>query len=230
MNIDAHGPSPQLKNGFTPLANELLEALIRQKLHGREWAVIMAVARHTYGYQRKTHCITGGDIAAMTTISPNHARDVVAGLLAKKILHRINGCLGLQKDYSLWMNSPLQGASPPDGVPRTRGGKRPVQGAQLAPQTGHLIKERNKKEINGIPFLTFWKSWPRKLDRCNAEKLWDKLAENDRQAVLQDITHRHWPEDKQYIMGPAKYLRGQRWEDEGSSNQKEASIYVRADA
>ena len=122
---------PQLENGYTRLANELLEALTRQKLHGREWAVIMAVARYTYGYQRKTHCITGGLIATMTNISAKHARGVVAGLLAKKILHRINGCLGLQTDYSLWMNSPPQGASPPHGAPRTRGEKRPLHGAQL---------------------------------------------------------------------------------------------------
>ncbi len=106
---------PQLENGYTRIVNELLEALTRQKLHGREWAVIMVVARHTYGYQRKTHCITGGQIATMTGISPNHAREVVAGLLAKKVLPRIDGCLGLQKDYSLWMNSP------PHGAPRTRG-------------------------------------------------------------------------------------------------------------
>ena len=78
--------------------------------------------------------------------------------------------------------------------------------------------------------MTFWKSWPKKVDRCNAEKLWDKLPENDRQAVLQDLTHRHWHEDKQYIMSPAKYIRGERWKDEESSNQNEASIYVRANA
>ncbi len=76
--------------------------------------------------------------------------------------------------------------------------------------------------------MTFWKSWPKKLDRCNAEKLWDKLAENDRQAVLQDLTHRPWPEDKQFILYPTTYLRGRRWEDE--SNQKEDSIYVPANA
>ncbi len=127
--MDAPGASPQLENGYTRIANELLEALTRQKLHGREWAVIMVVARHTYGYQRKTHCITGGQIAKMTCISSNHAREVVAGLLAKKILHRIDGCLGLQTDYSLWVNSPLQGASPPHGAPPTRGGKRPPHGA-----------------------------------------------------------------------------------------------------
>ncbi len=119
--LDARGASPQLKNGYTRIANELLESLTRQKLHGREWAVIMTVARHTYGYQRKTHCITGGTIAMMTNISAKHARGVVAGLLAKKILHRINGCLGLQTDYSLWVNSPPQGASPLQGVPPTRG-------------------------------------------------------------------------------------------------------------
>ncbi len=142
--MDAHGPSPQLSNGYTRLVNELLEALIRQKLHGREWAVIMVVARYTYGYQRKTHCITGGQIANMTTISPNHARDVVAGLLAKKILHRINGCLGLQTDYSLWVNSPLQGAAPHKGrkAPPTRGATSPLHGAP----NKRKKEKRNKRD------------------------------------------------------------------------------------
>ena len=77
--------------------------------------------------------------------------------------------------------------------------------------------------------MTFWESWPKKVDRRNTEKLWDKLPEKDRQAVLQDLTHRPWSEDKQYIMSPAKYLRGERWKDEESSGcQKETSIYVRA--
>ncbi len=60
--------------------------------------------------------------------------------------------------------------------------------------------------------------------------MWSKLPENDRQAVLQDLTHRPWSEDRQYIVSPAKYLRGERWKDEESANQKEVSIYVRANA
>ncbi len=138
---------PQLKNGYTRIANELLEALIRQKLHSREWAVIMAVARHTYGYQRKTHCITGGNIATMmTTISAKHARGVVTGLLTKKILHRINGCLGLQTDYSLWVNSPPQGASPLQGAAPHKGRKAPpTRGATSPPQGAHNKRKKEKR-------------------------------------------------------------------------------------
>ncbi len=156
---------PQLEDRYTPLANELLESLTRQKLHGREWAVIMTVARYTYGYQRKTHCITGGTIAKMTGISPNHARGVVAGLLAKKILHRINGSLGLQKNYSLWVNSPLQGAAPHKGrkAPPTRGATSPPHGAP-----NKRKKEKRNKRDSIFDILEILAEEARSLQRREA--------------------------------------------------------------
>lgn len=45
--------NPQKENGFTAIANEILEALINAGLNGSEWAVVMLVLRKTYGFQKK---------------------------------------------------------------------------------------------------------------------------------------------------------------------------------
>ena len=45
--------SPQKENGFTPIANELLEKIISSGLNGTELSVIFHVLRKTYGYQKK---------------------------------------------------------------------------------------------------------------------------------------------------------------------------------
>ena len=45
--------SPQLENGHTRIANELLEKIISTGLNGTELAIILHIIRKTYGYHKK---------------------------------------------------------------------------------------------------------------------------------------------------------------------------------
>ena len=45
--------SPQVEDGHTRIANELLEAMCRAGFSARQWAVVMAVVRKTYGYGKR---------------------------------------------------------------------------------------------------------------------------------------------------------------------------------
>lgn len=45
--------NPQKENGYTPIANEVLEAIICSGLNGAELSVLLYVIRKTYGYQKK---------------------------------------------------------------------------------------------------------------------------------------------------------------------------------
>lgn len=46
--------NPQIENGYTRIANELLEALLLANLSKRQLLVALAVIRQTYGFNRKT--------------------------------------------------------------------------------------------------------------------------------------------------------------------------------
>lgn len=45
--------NPQIENGYTKIANELLEALIQAELSGAEYRIVCFIIRQTYGYNQK---------------------------------------------------------------------------------------------------------------------------------------------------------------------------------
>ena len=51
--LNKHMANPQKENGFTPIANELLEQIIASGLNGNEMAVTFFIIRKTYGFQKK---------------------------------------------------------------------------------------------------------------------------------------------------------------------------------
>jgi hypothetical protein len=60
--------SPQTEHGFTRLADELLDVLIRYPLTKRQYKLVLAVIRKTYGFQKQADDLTAP-----------HARDESGG-------------------------------------------------------------------------------------------------------------------------------------------------------
>ena len=58
--------SPQIENGYTKIANELLDALCCVDLSGHEWKVVHAIIRKTYGYNKKEDWMTNTQIMLLT--------------------------------------------------------------------------------------------------------------------------------------------------------------------
>ena len=46
--------SPQWENGYTKIANEILESLARIRINGEARQVLDVIIRKTYGYGKKT--------------------------------------------------------------------------------------------------------------------------------------------------------------------------------
>ncbi|OED38257.1 hypothetical protein AB833_20070 [Chromatiales bacterium (ex Bugula neritina AB1)] len=103
--------NPQIENGYTRIANELLEALLLANLSKRHLLVAFAVIRQTYGFNRKSDRISGSQIAELTGLRRNHCSVTVAELTEMKILHRSGSQLGVQKDHEQWvLSSPNSGS------------------------------------------------------------------------------------------------------------------------
>ena len=47
--------NPQKENGFTPIANEIMEQLCKMRLNGTQFRIILVLLRYTYGFNRKSH-------------------------------------------------------------------------------------------------------------------------------------------------------------------------------
>ena len=103
--------NPQKEDGYTAIANEIMEALCKANIPGEEHRVLTAILRKTYGWNKCQDEISMGQLAEMTDLKrPNVAR-ALKGLLSKKITLVIENdntdtnTLKFNKNYDQWVLS-----------------------------------------------------------------------------------------------------------------------------
>jgi phage replication O-like protein O len=98
--------NPQTENGFTRLADELLDALIRYPFTKRQYKVLLAVIRKTYGFQKREDDITAPQLAAMSGLDRANVIRAINELVRIGALNKRPGrfgqILGINKDYEVW--------------------------------------------------------------------------------------------------------------------------------
>lgn len=105
--------NPQKENGYTPIANELMEALAKTYLSTQEWRVLIAILRKTYGFNKKEDGIPLSQLADITGIDRRHIHRAIKKLSSRRVITVIH--MGdrrvckyrIQKDYTAWL-SPIQ--------------------------------------------------------------------------------------------------------------------------
>ena len=151
--------TPQVEDGYTRLANALIESLARARLNGRELSVALAVVRLTYGFQKRSDRIAASQLASLTGIPAKKIGPLLASLEAKHVLvveRRGSGripTLGIDKRTTRW---PMRDATYPQaGVaqPTPKRGEvsaqpTPKRGVQPTPTRGDT-KERKKVGDDG---------------------------------------------------------------------------------
>ena len=100
--------NPQVENGYTRIANELLDAICRLKISGNEFRILLFIIRKTYGYNRRSAEISLSEIAEAVGLKACHVSTSIKNLSKNHVIvvSERNGnkprTLQLQKDYSLW--------------------------------------------------------------------------------------------------------------------------------
>lgn len=105
--------SPQVENGYTRIANELLDAIVRYPFTRREYAILFLIIRMTYGYNKKEDAISFWQIAEITGINRSDVSKSIAELVAKNVVKKTeNGrfshgqsipFLAVNKHYKQWV-------------------------------------------------------------------------------------------------------------------------------
>jgi len=99
---------PQLEDGHTKIANEIIEALAKVNLTSHESRVLWCILRKTYGWNKKTDRISYSQFQEVTGIDRRHVGRSLASLKGRQIIicqgegYALE--YGLQKDYELWGN------------------------------------------------------------------------------------------------------------------------------
>ena len=147
---------PQIKNGYTRIANELLEAICRLNISGNEMRILLYIIRRTYGFNRSYAEIPLSDISEALGMRKNHISEALKRLTVKKIveLHPNKGTkpqtISIVKNYEKWVVEscanlpfPKTGTVPENGNPTV-----PENGNPTVPENGNHTYKEKKKIIN----------------------------------------------------------------------------------
>ncbi|RKU03371.1 hypothetical protein C7H84_09540 [Burkholderia sp. Nafp2/4-1b] len=98
--------SPQCEQGYTRIANELLEAITLAPFTQNQYKVILTVWRMTYGFNKRADQLSLSQIVARTGLEKAQASRAVSQLIEMHVLLADDGrharMLSLNKVYSQW--------------------------------------------------------------------------------------------------------------------------------
>ena len=94
--------NPQVENGHTQLANELLDHLAKVYLSPNQWQVLLFILRKTYGFHKKVDQIANSQIVEATGLCKAVISRALRVLNDKHIIIRAGKTIGFQKDWEQW--------------------------------------------------------------------------------------------------------------------------------
>ncbi len=219
--------SPQLEDGYTRIANELLERIAAFDFTKRQYKLLLAIIRLTYGYNRKMAHISNHQLATLTGLEARNMRRAVLELVSMGCVSKQPAgqgyLIGIRKDYSRWKC----GSKQPARVGTTQRGtdqavsKRPANSKDSTTTTVTTKKEkpRARKALDPLSgFDEFWALYGKRVSKSDARKAWDRkvttpeLRETIMAALTQQIEWRlkakecgvwfsYWPNGSTWING-----------------------------
>jgi phage replication O-like protein O len=207
----------QLENGYTRIADALLEALCRAPVPGRHHRVVIALIRLTYGYGKTVDRIATSQIADLARIDRRSVTRILSELEAAGMITR--GPLepgrarrmALVKDFDTWVLSrPSESTCATPGSAATPGAAARGGVAQPTPELGSpLPPSRERKRFPREKANRARSVGPRKVNpktrRCP-----DRLTDAQRERVRTWCDREHPGRFSPQRLG-AEWGRFRRW-------------------
>ena len=95
--------SPQLKNGFTEIANEIIEHLILPGTNGQELKLILFTIRKTYGFHKKQDKISLSQFQKALQVKRANICRIIKSLVAKRLLLKEKNLYKFNKNWEQWI-------------------------------------------------------------------------------------------------------------------------------
>lgn len=93
----------QLENGYTKIANQILDTLCVINLGAYESRVLNCIIRKTYGYNKKEDWIANSQIVEITKLHKAHVSRALKKLTERKIVTRIDNKTKINTTTSSWL-------------------------------------------------------------------------------------------------------------------------------
>ncbi|SAK65689.1 Bacteriophage replication protein O [Caballeronia pedi] len=243
--------SPQLEQGYTRIANELLEAITLAPFSQNQYKVILTVWRMTYGFNKQSDQLALSQIMARTGMKKPQASLAVSQLIEMRVLLADEGrharVLSLNKVYSKWSSevrvvlsswgSEIQNHTVMESVTEgseSQNSKVLESGTTKDKPKTHTQKTSPKEHLSRSlreRFEIFWTAYPRKKSKAKAEKAFAKLNPDEQlmtalmAGLTQAMTSEQWA-NPQFIPYAASWLNAGGWMDEIQSAYSDDELAV----
>lgn len=206
--------SPQKEDGYTPIANELLDQVCKLKLNGTQFSIILVVWRYTYGFSRKQHELSETFISKATGIHKKQISRELNYLIKQNIITVSKEAsftnpriIKFNKNYNRWLLNSLQATKtlPPNESEDGTGSELvPSPGNENVTQDKQILKQILKQDIYSEIVNLFHEicvSYPRIV----------KVSENRKKAIKARSNNYSIDEFKKlFIMAEeSNFLKGQ---------------------
>lgn len=151
--------SPQIEDGYTRIANEIIDKLIDPSINPltgiRELQAVFFVIRKTYGFNKKFDIISLSQFQEQLKTSRPHVCHILQKLRSSRILLRSKDGYGFNKNWEEWIVPPMVPARvvPPKAMTSTTHGTfaSTMEGNGVVPWKAHtkdiLTKDKFKDTI-----------------------------------------------------------------------------------
>lgn len=234
----------ELEDGYAKLSNMLLEAYAGADLTKRQFKVLLAILRKTYGWNKAMDRISDSQISEIAKLPVKRCNEAKLELVRMGLIKQQGGMFGPNKNIEEWCIPQNEGISP-----KTRD-KTSLNLRESYPSkqgdTKDTIQKKERKDKNTLPEQVqaedkkpsprheetdkafeniFWIAGMRKTGKKNAASAfrtqfaaWRKEThgspEEFASMLAEDIRQRVGAQFGFDRMHPATYLNGQRWNDE----------------
>lgn len=164
--------SPQTENGYTKIANEILEQIVKVPLNGTQLRIVTVVWRYTYGFNRKEHDISINFIANALNLKNTQYKQVSRelkrlidiGVLVEITKPDKNKArrISFNKNYDVWTTKSSGLIKPEDKIDQREGAKKTIETLdELVPK--EIKDKENIKTLDYQGFFeSIWKLYPKK--------------------------------------------------------------------
>ena len=211
--------SPQIEDGYLKIANEVMYALIKSRVPGQERQVFDSIMAKTWGFNKKRDPISNSQFCKLTGLHKVAICKAINNLLSKNMITK-NGntpipTYGIQKDYARWKLLPKKVTLPKMVTSVTKKGKGLLP--KMVPTKDISTKDTIKEY--SVFFEEFWKRYPKKRNKKQAWKEWQKVKvpDNILDILLKQIDNKgslriagqFTPE----FQDPERWIKNERWND-----------------
>lgn len=182
--------SPQLEEGYTRIANKILEKLSSYRISGEEWMILLTILRKTYGFNKKEDLISLSQFFEATGLAKQSICRAINKLIKKNVINKKatgNSYLySFNKLFNTWL--PLTKKRQINNAVNTINKKATFSSAIKRPQNKkeNNTKDNNIKNKEALIFIKHFNACFNREYRLTKNRI-DKFNIRRKTFSLQDI-------------------------------------------